>query len=500
MAQQQGAKNVAESQPMRQVIRKASTLEMVPAAEVPHEPIGQEKPLVILVVGECGDGKSTVINNLVGKNLAKTGKAARGVTKDIEVYEAKIDGRLVYVIDTPGIGDQDVDAMTLLSMIENHLKDGTKLNGVVVTSPVTDGRVKLGAQVVQALVDKGFMAKEKWQHVILNGTKKDRADSDELEFFSTEVRNNFFRDAAAGEGILSLTGKEDISELTAAFKKLPKAEVQYEQPDPEVMSAALANKMGLSEDIFKEKLNTARAEVEAEAEKAKQAMEEKCAAQADKEEAMRAKKEAEARAAAADMAKQEAEERNRDAEDKMADAEKARKDAEEAKKQAEELAEKAKTDFSEKLLEANAKAQETAAAAQKFLEKAAEKAEQAEQAARNAEAVAERQIQDYNTRQMLINQVLLRDWCDFNHMGWTAQTVADWIMAEEACGTAYKVEAYKSNSTAGNIFTLGIRSGMVHGVKIFDKSGREIWKKGDFSEGSKINWVDATGKYDVRYN
>jgi len=76
-------------------------------------------------------------------------------------------------------------------MIEDHLATSMMLDGVVVTSSVTDGRVKLGAQVVRALVEKGFIADDKWRHVILNGTKEDRAEEEEKEFFRTQIRDDF---------------------------------------------------------------------------------------------------------------------------------------------------------------------------------------------------------------------------------------------------------------------------------------------------------------------
>ena len=117
-------------------------------------------------MGECGDGKSTLIQALLDPNVAQdppaTGKKARGVTKNITEYRAVIHGQQVILIDTPGVGDKDVTPTRLLSMIENELH-GKQVDAVITTTPIPDARVKLGAQVVQLLVDKGFVGEEKWQ-------------------------------------------------------------------------------------------------------------------------------------------------------------------------------------------------------------------------------------------------------------------------------------------------------------------------------------------------
>ena len=111
----------------------------------PGPPLFDEKPIVLLVVGECGDGKSTMVNALRDceqSSEAKTGKAARGVTKSITGYTCRpINGRPVLVLDTPGIGDLDVAAASLLSLLEERLNggaDAAPIDGVLVTTPTSD--------------------------------------------------------------------------------------------------------------------------------------------------------------------------------------------------------------------------------------------------------------------------------------------------------------------------------------------------------------------------
>jgi len=164
-----------------------------------------------------------------------------------------------------------VNAMTLLSLIEAELKTyGCKvdecLDGVIVTSPVTDGRVKLGAQVVQALVEKGFVGKEKWQNIILTGTKMDRAEEDELELFQTRIKAEFYgaeRVTGGTCGQTALISKTDLSQLWTAISCLPHMKVDYKPPDVEEMSKALANSLGIDENTFQEKLQQERERADA---------------------------------------------------------------------------------------------------------------------------------------------------------------------------------------------------------------------------------------------
>ena len=211
------------------------------------------EPRVLLIIGECGDGKSTLVNALrdpARSEKAEAGMATRGVTKTISVFDGKpIKGRAIQIMDTPGIGDQDVTPLSLVAKIEAKLSDHPiPISGVIVTTPAREGRVKLGAQVVQTLVEHGFVGEHKWDSVILVGTKSDRAEEEEKTFFRDCVVKDFFEKAPPGTSPkFALTTKEDVSQLVTQIGSLPGVPIEYVQPGAS-FTQILAAKLGIKDD------------------------------------------------------------------------------------------------------------------------------------------------------------------------------------------------------------------------------------------------------------
>ena len=59
----------------------------------------------ILVIGRTGVGKSTLINNLLGKKVASVGHTLKSETPKVYPHEDKVEGVPIVVYDTPGLGD-----------------------------------------------------------------------------------------------------------------------------------------------------------------------------------------------------------------------------------------------------------------------------------------------------------------------------------------------------------------------------------------------------------
>ena len=84
--------------------------------------IGLEEPMSIriLTTGKAGAGKSTIVNALVGMDVAKTGDDVVSVTEEVETIVRAKNGIRVYISDTAGLRSFDMeDEDVLHEALEN---------------------------------------------------------------------------------------------------------------------------------------------------------------------------------------------------------------------------------------------------------------------------------------------------------------------------------------------------------------------------------------------
>lgn len=137
-------------------------------ADVPPPPVSER---VIVVVGDAGTGKSTLINGMLGTR-SSTGAAAAGVTKRVEWHTKTIDGVPLKVYDTPGIGDADIKLHDFVKMFNDTFAEKV-IHELVFTVSLLNPRVSIGQQVLVALLSKYAHQGNPFSHLLVIGTFAD---------------------------------------------------------------------------------------------------------------------------------------------------------------------------------------------------------------------------------------------------------------------------------------------------------------------------------------
>ena len=154
--------------------------------------------LRILVTGKTGQGKSTLINGLLGANVAKEGAGAERCTKEVEVYKEKINGLPVVVFDSPGLQDNTSNEEEYIRSMKEKCQELSMILYCtkMMNTQLTDDDKKAMKKLTEAFGQKF------WNHAVfvLTFANMERVDRwDERDIMNEPVEEPPMHDMAAWE-------------------------------------------------------------------------------------------------------------------------------------------------------------------------------------------------------------------------------------------------------------------------------------------------------------
>lgn len=123
------------------------------------------KEKFILLLGETGNGKSTFVNQITGKNECLEGDDPEAITTEPNAVPLDYKGCNFYFIDTPGLNDKKGD-ITNIQKIEN-LRDLPRITTFIIVLKFNDLRITESIQKSLIQFMKTFPSKDFWNNVIV---------------------------------------------------------------------------------------------------------------------------------------------------------------------------------------------------------------------------------------------------------------------------------------------------------------------------------------------
>ena len=145
----------------------------------------------IIVIGETGSGKSTLVNNLVGEDVVKEGDGLDSETATICKLDRIIEGVPVILYDTPGLGDSrgDRDA-SYLKKIEDILRSGA-IQLVIYCLKMTETRMREG--LIRTFQEYNKIG-VKWEQTVIALTFADSVPMPSTAKKDAELQRQYFDD------------------------------------------------------------------------------------------------------------------------------------------------------------------------------------------------------------------------------------------------------------------------------------------------------------------
>jgi len=136
--------------------------------------MSSSRPHNIILFGEAGSGKSSLVNMIVGENVAKVSSELLGCTFKNEAYDAKIGNTFFRIYDTAGLNEGEQGRVPHWKSVKELYTLIRKLDGVSLLIYCIRGRIKENTKANWILFDKVICGEQVPAVLVVTGLENER--------------------------------------------------------------------------------------------------------------------------------------------------------------------------------------------------------------------------------------------------------------------------------------------------------------------------------------
>ncbi len=176
--------------------------------------------------GKTGTGKSTLINAMMGEEVAEARKDSFSVTTKTAVYYYRLkSGKMITILDTPGLmdtntsKDPNIDNIHLREIQEKVYKENIQVKGIIFLVNFQNERFDASEQEALINYNKIFPLPNFWEHILVVFTHYfgDPDGDDEEEMKKTRDESNKKILGTIMERIKNISTVIDYNDLTTKY-------------------------------------------------------------------------------------------------------------------------------------------------------------------------------------------------------------------------------------------------------------------------------------------
>jgi GTPase SAR1 family protein len=156
----------------------------------------RHKPIIIVVFGQTGAGKTSFIKAATGEDL-KIGHDLSSCTNDVRPVACRFENQDVCLVDTPGFSDTHLSDTQVLTMIASWLKnsydEGALISGIIYLHPINHNRMD-GPSMRNLDMMMKLCGKQSLKNVVLASTMWENVSVEDGERRENDLKFNYWKD------------------------------------------------------------------------------------------------------------------------------------------------------------------------------------------------------------------------------------------------------------------------------------------------------------------